>query len=292
MEKVKNIFRWIFQNFFLILFVTIILIYLGWLLLVSFEEYSISFENFLVGFTLLLIYGVLVALAKKMRSRSCLRTTLLILATVFFLLSFWQFVSRFPDIDDVVNFNGTIYVLTDNQQFLESNPAYHQLQLTKWKWDAIPTSALIPPSHYHVRLVYDEKMKLVSVVEKAWDDSESLLYTDSIPPREFAFWVWPTEFEEKKYYLTYVCNPNPENKYDCIATYTLYQCELDNTSCVPLPFQYTEKDHQVEEIVMERDKATNNINISFYWDGITTLIFSYGDNPRCYVDGCEILESP
>ncbi|MEW5940022.1 MAG: hypothetical protein AB1750_10195, partial [Chloroflexota bacterium] len=158
-----------------------------------------------------------------------------------------------------------------------------------WKWGSIPITVHVPPSHYHVKLVYDEKMKLVSVVEKSWDDSESLLYTDSLPPR--TFWE-DLEFEGKRYYLAYVCNPNPENKYDCIATYTLYQCELDNTSCVPLPFQYTEQDHQVEEIVMERDNTTNNVKVSFYWDGITTLIFSYGDHPRCYVEGCEILNTP
>jgi hypothetical protein len=49
---------------------------------------------------------------------------------------------------------------------------------------------------------------------------------------------------------------------------------------------------------VEADESTNEIQIIFKDDfdagkrefGEEILIYTYGDNPRCYVEGCEILE--
>lgn len=38
---------------------------------------------------------------------------------------------------------------------------------------------------------------------------------------------------------------------------------------------------------LEVDATKNEINLINYEDD--TLIFTYGENPRCYVEGCEIL---
>jgi hypothetical protein len=78
----------------------------------------------------------------------------------------------------------------------------------------------------------------------------------------------------------------------CIAhscdsyTYTLYECDLDYTSCDPLPVQYTETNHEYEWGYLDINEATNEINAYSFKD---SLIFTYGENPVCHIHRCEIL---
>jgi hypothetical protein len=251
---------------------------------------SYSGGNFLLGLILFVLCIVFTFLAKKIMPRLWIGLTFLILAGYLGALNFSYAVKYFPSVEDIANYDGTIYVITNSDSLFYDTRPRNQDVLTKLKWKIIPVSVSLPPSNYHLKLAYDEKKHLVSVVEdKSLWDYKPLMYTDSMPPRVYAFWVDPTEFEGKLYYLTYVCNPNLKNLYECIDTYRIYQCELDNTLCTPLPFQYTENS-QIQEMLIERDNRTNNINIYFSlgWNGESTLI---GDNPRCYVDGCEILPS-
>ena len=68
-------------------------------------------------------------------------------------------------------------------------------------------------------------------------------------------------------------------------TYTLYECNLDYTSCNPLPMQYITTNEDV--IFLNANEVASEINASNDRD---TLIFTYGEHPQCYVEGCEILE--
>ena len=73
-------------------------------------------------------------------------------------------------------------------------------------------------------------------------------------------------------------------------TYRLFECDLGHASCDPIPIMYT-KDN-VDFLVLEADETTKEINL---YDELSDsderiLIFSYSEHPRCYVEGCEILE--
>ena len=70
----------------------------------------------------------------------------------------------------------------------------------------------------------------------------------------------------------------------------IYQCELDNTGCAPLPFQYTGED---EIAYLEFNEATQEYEFYVWPDiGDEILVYSFGDHPRCYAEGCEILGQP
>ena len=71
-----------------------------------------------------------------------------------------------------------------------------------------------------------------------------------------------------------------------IYTYTLYKCKLDYTACNPLPIYYTTDFEYFT--YLEANEISNEINLFDSYDD--TLIFTWGEHPRCYVEGCEILE--
>jgi hypothetical protein len=74
-------------------------------------------------------------------------------------------------------------------------------------------------------------------------------------------------------------------------TYTLYECDLSFKSCDTLLIQYTQFDTR-DFLVLEADETANEVKLyeeDFETDDVK-LIFAYGEHPRCYVEGCEILE--
>ena len=292
MEKIKGTIRLLWKLLLYFVLAIFAPIYFGWLALVPLTSFSYSGRNFFYGLIRSLLCVASIILARRTMSRSWIGLIFLIPAMYLGISAYSHAVNYFPSIEDVAKHDGTIYIITNSRSIYYNTRPRNQDVLTKVKWGIIPFSIVLPPSSYHLKLTYDSKAHLVSVVERSALDFEPLLYTDSDPPRVFAFWVFPAEFEGKRYYLTFTCNPSLRNLYDCIAVHTLYQCELDNTSCMSFPFLYTEQENQVEEVVMDRDSTTGNINVYFYWHGETTLIFSNGDNPRCYVEGCEIVKQP
>lgn len=112
-----------------------------------------------------------------------------------------------------------------------------------------------------------------------------LVYTDGKNPRVYN--GYPERLGGHIYqistsYVSGNCKPASCNIY----VYTLYECELDYTSCILLPIQYTE-DYDVA-IVLDADKTTNEINAYDSYDD--TMIFTYEQYPICYVKGCVILD--
>jgi hypothetical protein len=121
--------------------------------------------------------------------------------------------------------------------------------------------------------------------------ASSILYTDGEQPRFYA----PTtaQFRNHKYQFSQKCNDldNEQGFYDCgNYTFTLYECNLDYRSCDPFPVQYTTGYYDTLFII-EGDEHIGELNIyNGYPEEGGILIASYGKNPRCYVEGCEILE--
>lgn len=298
MENFNSIVELIFPKYRLAILIVFVPAFAVWLFFVPWKYGfyspfihvgygSSSFGNLLVSFILFLSSVALLGFSRKLFVKPWYRLFLLVLTNCAVVSNFSFIASYFPKVEDIGKYEGTIYVLTESQFFTESSP-YEEVVLTKFKWGAVPVSVGLGQTHYDLKLVFDKKMHLVSLARESILDYDPLVYTDSLPPR--AFWE-DAEFEGKRYYLAYVCNQDPENRYRCIYTYTVYRCELDNTSCSQLPFQYIVKNFQAEEIIVERDNKTNTINI-YLEDRVSVLIFSDGDHPRCYVDGCEILPSP
>jgi hypothetical protein len=139
-----------------------------------------------------------------------------------------------------------------------------------------------------VRLFYDSKSNLVSVVVYS-DDEEWLIYTDNKPPRYYEHSV--IDFENHRYYLSRKRMGLRNNVYGQpypYYRYTIYQCELNNTNCVVFPFQYEGFEYDSWISLNEASQE-----IEFYTPSVDpedTLVYSFGDHPRCHVEGCEILQ--
>ena len=132
----------------------------------------------------------------------------------------------------------------------------------------------------------------VNVTYAGADGITRLIYTNNTPNLNYDD---PVQLGNYFYYLADYSNLEPRSR-----TYLLYQCNLDNTGCFRLPFEYleieVENSTEFDIIEAEADESKNEIKVIFKKDfDISTMkfaeevhIFTYGEHPRCYVEGCEI----
>jgi hypothetical protein len=173
----------------------------------------------------------------------------------------------------VINVDGhyfrDLYKCTNNHFACEKTPFYSEGDTSVTHW----------------RLMIDKTTdpNEINVIRVSSDGDEVLKYTYGAQPRYYDY--SPAQLNDHLYYLSY-----PEDfTYYKPTIFTLYECKLDNTSCEKLPIQYTGIGRSKETIV---DETTGEINVFIDDDqwGQDTLVFTWGEKPRCYVEGCEILE--
>ncbi len=209
------------------------------------------------------------------------------LATVMLFLANWhQVYDYMPDVYKTVTFNGATYYITWNDE--PEHEDYVQLTKRRGVFD-YETYVLMYKRSPEMKFLIDEKAKEVSVVIVY---SNELSYTDSTPPRFYEEGS-SVQSSNHRYYASskYVKDISCYGGFTCqVLTYTLYECELDNTGCRLLPFEYTTGDGGGDS-TLEVNEATNEIN--FYlgmgeYPFKKTLIYTYGSNPQCHIDGCVI----
>ena len=89
------------------------------------------------------------------------------------------------------------------------------------------------------------------------------------------------EFDENYYSLARIPLEG-EGGYE----FHLYKCNLDFTTCEPMPFIYIQiSPDGPEPAYVYPDEETGQLNV---WDYQDNLIFSYKDSPECFVEGCSI----
>jgi hypothetical protein len=135
------------------------------------------------------------------------------------------------------------------------------------------------------KILIDKKKNEVSIVRSS---DNGLAYTDGGNPRRYegfsvrlgnhVYQMAIDDHDDRKCMSTPSCNS---------YTYTLYECDLDYTSCDHLPVQYSEMNHEYEWGYLDVNEATSEINAYSIKD---SLIFTYGENPVCYIDRCVILD--
>jgi hypothetical protein len=143
------------------------------------------------------------------------------------------------------------------------------------------------------KIIIDEQKNEVSLFDEI---IAGFLYTDGETPRVYS--GEGGKLHDHLYSLSEKCN-NPtkhESYVDCESySYIPYKCNMNGVLCNSIPIRYTTND--------------SGYNHYYYWVGNDLqseislydmddmgdrnkdiLIFTYGVHPRCYVDGCEILE--
>lgn len=286
MDRFYEKTRWVLRNFFPLTLLFFAICYLRWLQLtpVHFwkesgdEETAIQIGSLL--FSLYFLLSLLISLLKKRQ------TTQKVLIS-FGLLAFWANVQYLllytPKLENNIIYNDVTYYITSNRQSpFGYGPGYYQL--SKWRKNLTHESIFFGYSGGPFKIIYDTEHGEVNFV----NSYDMMVYTDK--DREYSRgYEIGYQLDGHYFYPSSECISWVDG--DCsVNSYTFYCCNLNNTSCMKLPVQYS--GYYAFDINFEPNKAKNETDVYFdigSYPGTRTLIFTYGDHPRCYVEGCEIL---
>jgi len=197
-----------------------------------------------------------------------------------------------PTILDKANINGITYYLVEEPEALDVHVYYSLYKCTAFGFKCSPTSFYWGPTTGDIDLYLmqdkNNPNEIYVVKQHYYNNSSDLMYSDGTRSIHYYYPV-STQLGNHLYYLAYAKVPNLIYQ-ERFRIYMLYQCNLDNTNCARLPFQFESGGIFTN---IEANDATNEINV-FIDDDVNqdTLIYTYtyGDEPRCYVDGCVITD--
>ncbi len=284
--RIKRFIRWIINNFFILLLAVYGLLYASWFLVSPIDDSLEDLGTFALGLKLLIFSAVVLTLWRVFIQRKLLRAIFSIITYLSFSLTGLYLLFFMPGLEQIASFNGNLYFLTYHTEFLGSGE-YRPL-LAKWDSQLHHSISGLGETCCTLRLTYDPLLRVVSVVQII-GSSQTLAYADSDPPR---FYEQDTQLGDYRYYPAWDCYASSAalGSICDVFTYTVYRCALDNTGCTQLPFQYS--GDYAFDIKMSQDEQTREINVYFWigdYPGVQTLIFTYGDNPRCHVPKCQLL---
>ncbi len=128
-------------------------------------------------------------------------------------------------------------------------------------------------------LIIDDRAEELHVVIDG-----TLLYTVGQPSRQYIPMARSVQRGEYTYNLS-----RYEDPADDLAVYNLYECDPEY-SCSRIPFVYSiprENASAMPRFFVEVDHNHNEIRVSSQsTEESSQLIFSYGEEPRCYVPAC------
>ncbi|MGB8980872.1 MAG: hypothetical protein WCC12_03270 [Anaerolineales bacterium] len=280
----KDTVKWIFRYFFVIAAVVFILIYLRWFQLTPFvvPNYGGINGEYIAGLILLVILVFFATISRLVINRKFWHIFLSVTTAIPFALNLVFVYMYMPRVEDSARYNGITYYVTRNYLAFEDRS---NSQLTKWTGFLNYERIYLGRPQFRKKIIYDETTNKVIIIVP----DDLLVYIDGEPPERYDIYI---EIDDHLYYPAYRWIPDPAYPYLSKGyRWWVYQCKLDNSSCKPLPFEY-EGDYAFETSI-EKNDATNEISV--YFDigehpGVRTLIFTWGEHPRCHAKGCEILE--
>jgi hypothetical protein len=293
MDGINILIEWIKKRLFPISIAIFVLIYIWWFRLTPWNPSMTFWDSpkicctsnvtYRFGLILLIFYAVSGMFWRFIKSRGCFGTFFRATTIFFFTINSWYITLFVPRIIDVAKYNGIMYYLVSYYTGPDQPSTLYQL--TKWHGMFNYEIRDMDRWVWKGKIFYDQKTNLVNIVTEY---KNHLSYTDDIPPRYY-------EHDSRQlgnylYYVSSLCNS--KGKDLCVTydyAYAMYECELDNTACAMLPFRYT---GEGEFNYLEVDEKTKEVGF-YVWlasEG-NILAYSYGEQPRCYVEGCEILES-
>lgn len=254
------------------------------------------YDNFSLGLILFFLFCLFTFLAWKTQSHSIFRSLFFWPASLFWLILFMFMLNSYPSIEDITYQNKTVYILTYNKDFLE--PQYHDFQVAKWTWNALPKVSGLSDGDGDLHFVYDEERKTMMVVS-TFPRGKNLVFIDNgISHQDFEGYT-ETKFENRLYFVSMNCNWK-EDSHSCDPyTYSIAKCNLELTSCETLPFQY-KNSYAIPYLEIDEENSELNFILEFTeWSSnqveptyTQVKIYTYGAHPRCYVEGCTILNTP
>ncbi len=281
--KLSSNNRWLSLVLFIILLpiASLASFYIYWFITYTEEHGANNGALVLVIGLLLLATFPLIKIAKELSSKNSILHLLIFITTLPVLgLNILYFVNYYPTMEAKAEFRGFKYYIVSLYD-TDYHPYVEFYKCPKW---SLQCEGLYGSYSWQVptHIIVDKTKGEVSIIE-----STTMTYTDGKNPRTYVRYTY-AQLGNHLYFLS----KDDHEVNDCtpglcdIYTYALYECKLDYTSCNPLPIQYTE-DYDVA-LALSTNEATNEINVHDNNDDI--LILTWGEHPRCYVEGCKILE--
>lgn len=188
-------------------------------------------------------------------------------------------VSLLPEISDQKEFGNSKYYVVWGIDFnYQSHMSFYKCKKWSIRCDRYRTYEQM----YIDKILIDIEKNEVSAIDSNFDLGLAFTYGDN----SRSYDAFPVQLGDHVY------QPSTDHHYgncetsDCdIYTSTVYECDLDYTSCDPLPVQYSATSDTW--IYLTANEDTDEINAYNFYD---VPIFTYGEHPVCYVDGCVILD--
>lgn len=284
MEDFARVCRWVTRNFISISLAIYMIIYLRWFQLTPLMFYNDSDYAYLAGLILLGLYALFATLTRLAGRFQVLQVLLFIPSAILFLGSIAHTISFFPKVEFTTKCNGKTYYITWMHPFGDYQWTFDNV--TIWTGPFTYDSFFFGYSGGGYEIICDEEKKEANIIRMF---NDVLVYTDGRNPRGYYNYTG-TQLGDHLYFLAEQCNDWIPSTCGS-TTYTLYECNLSYKFCDPLPIQYTQYDSS-DFLDLSTDENTNEVKLheeDFETDE-NVLIFTYGEYPRCYVEGCEILK--
>lgn len=289
MKNTSNVFKWVFRYFFIFTIAVFIIFYLWWLRIAPFVWGNDPTSAFIGGCILLIIYGVLVNIFAHAKSGSFLKALLAVVNILVLCINALYLYIHIPSIETTLVCNGIKYYITYGAPLGDEQWTY--VQMSKWK-------GLVYESHFWgyspdagANEIRCDAGRNETLFLRLYADPPSLTFIDGENPQSFYKYT-SAQLGDNLYFLSEdwsIENCTDEQYWACDnSVYTLYKCKSSYTDCNPLSIIYTSGD--VEFLELRADETTNEINLyeQYFGSDDETLIFTYGKNSSCYVDGCTI----
>jgi len=208
---------------------------------------------------------------------------LVVLLFALFINAFFVYLFAQIKVIASAEYNGIQYFIVEHMTWDSWESPY---SLEKWCGHQLCGSYSLK-SAPDMGFFYESESNLVHVVGR-YENEEWLIFTDSNPTRRYE--RYPVDFMNHRFYRTIKCTKWEKDLrgYDHCPVFrlTVFECELDNTDCIPIS-QY---EGMEGESYFEISDTSNEMDLFVFTTGEDILIYSYGDHPRCHVEGCEILQ--
>jgi hypothetical protein len=289
MHKTFNAARWVSKNFFFITIAVLVFFYLRWFRLAPFVSGDDPTQSFIVGCFLLFLF-LLVSRVLAGTTNWALRFLLLILNITLLLINGAYLLIHIPQIETTAYCNGVRYYITYGAPFGDEQWTY--VQMSKWKGISYESHFFgYAPGAGGNEIICNEARNEAHFI-RSFGDPADLVYIDGENPQRFEGHNG-ARLKNRLYFMSedWSLNQDCVSKYtwECdVFVFTLYECELDYTNCNRLLISYTTDDSDFIEL--RPDERENKI--SLFEEDLSiddeTLIFTFGENPVCYVEGCTI----
>lgn len=233
----------------------------------------------LLSITLFFIYLANTFANKANTNRKNVISLFLFIATLpLFLLNFGYYFPRVTS--ERARFGQYTYLLFDSQTS-DFHPYLAFYKCSRWEFNCELLYRSKSPT-IGWEIIIDQQKKEVSLFD---DVHTNFLYTDGKNPRYYAYGRGGI-LKNNIYSLSEECIRMTSEVTCGTYTYIPYKCNINGTSCNPIPMRYTTNyDYYYYWI---ENELQNEISLYISTDTDEILIFTYGVHSRCYVDGCEI----